>query len=406
MALFMSDAGILIHHDKYVKDILTKFNMSDCKSASTPIAPHEPLIWDSSSVEVNQKMYRSMICSLMYLTTSRTDIMFAVCSSARYQSAPKESHESDVKRIFRYLKGRVNLSLWYPSDSEFKFYAYTDSDYGGHLRQEIYIRAASSCCSQVIWIQHQLQGFGINFLETPIYCDNEAVLGILKNPIQHSKTKHIAIRHESVEVRARHNFCACLTASTRKSKGYEEIVRFINRSRIHTAISTQVQVFENQIREFWDNVVYRHVNKEIWIESTVGIVMTIGYEGAFLRRQVTKTLLGKQWRRSSTLYCPDLPNDGIELPLEQMQEVIFSSMNNVRKRSKFSGTMTPLFPNMIVEDPNFNIDDEVDDIMDSDVDDGDDDNDDEDGNDDNNDGNVEQVNQQSNVEEPDNVNNQ
>ncbi|KAI3762435.1 hypothetical protein L1987_52865 [Smallanthus sonchifolius] len=176
-----SDYGILIHRAKYVNDILTKFNMSDYNSASTPIAPHEPLIVDLSGVDVNQKLHRSMVGSLMYLTASGPDIMFAVCSCAGYQAAQKESHESVVKIIFEYLKGRVNLGLWYLFDSDFNFYPYTDSDYGGcnldkkstsggcqflgerlvswQCKKQTYIsnstieaeyRAASSCCSQVI----------------------------------------------------------------------------------------------------------------------------------------------------------------------------------------------------------------------------------------------------------------
>ncbi|GKC73739.1 hypothetical protein Tco_1119622, partial [Tanacetum coccineum] len=76
-------------------------------------------------------MYRSMIGSLMYLTSSRPDIMFAVCACARYQVNPKVSHLHVVKRIFRYLKGQPKLGLWYPKDSPFDLVAYTDSDYAG-----------------------------------------------------------------------------------------------------------------------------------------------------------------------------------------------------------------------------------------------------------------------------------
>ncbi|GJS10431.1 hypothetical protein Tco_0367227 [Tanacetum coccineum] len=76
-------------------------------------------------------MYRLMIGSLMYLTSSRPDIMFAVCACVRYQVNPKVSHLHAVKRIFRYLKGQLKLGLWYPKDSPFDLVAYTDSDYAG-----------------------------------------------------------------------------------------------------------------------------------------------------------------------------------------------------------------------------------------------------------------------------------
>ncbi|GJX68603.1 putative ribonuclease H-like domain-containing protein [Tanacetum coccineum] len=87
--------------------------------------------YDEDGEEVDVHLYRSMIGSLMYLTSSRPDIMFAVCACARYQVNPKVSHLHAVKRIFRYLKGQPKLGLWYPKDSPFDLLAYTDSDYVG-----------------------------------------------------------------------------------------------------------------------------------------------------------------------------------------------------------------------------------------------------------------------------------
>ncbi|GKC00485.1 hypothetical protein Tco_0986621 [Tanacetum coccineum] len=84
---------------------------------------------DEDGEEVDVHMYRSMIGSLMYLTSSRPDIMFAVYACARYQVNPKVSHLHAMKRIFRYLKGQPKLGLWYPKDSPFDLVAYTDSDY-------------------------------------------------------------------------------------------------------------------------------------------------------------------------------------------------------------------------------------------------------------------------------------
>ncbi|GKB94619.1 hypothetical protein Tco_0980756 [Tanacetum coccineum] len=91
----------------------------------------KPLLKDEDGEEVDVHMYRSMIGSLMYLTSSRPDIMFAVCACARYQVNLKVSHLHAMKRIFRYLKGQPKLGLWYPKDSPFDLVAYTDSDYAG-----------------------------------------------------------------------------------------------------------------------------------------------------------------------------------------------------------------------------------------------------------------------------------
>ncbi|GJU74941.1 putative ribonuclease H-like domain-containing protein [Tanacetum coccineum] len=98
-------------------------------TASTPMDTEKPLLKDSDGDDVYVHLYRSMIESLMYLTSSRPDIMFVVCPCARFQVTPKVSHSHAVNRIFRYLKGKPNLGLWYPRDSPFDLVAYSDSDY-------------------------------------------------------------------------------------------------------------------------------------------------------------------------------------------------------------------------------------------------------------------------------------
>ncbi|GJV97519.1 putative ribonuclease H-like domain-containing protein [Tanacetum coccineum] len=123
--------GIFISQDKYIGKILKKFGFTEVKTASTPIETQKPLLKDEDGEEVDVHMYRSMIGSLMYLTSSRPNIMFAVCACARYQVNPKVSHLHAVKRFFRYLKGQPNMGLWYPKDSPFDLVAYTDSDYAG-----------------------------------------------------------------------------------------------------------------------------------------------------------------------------------------------------------------------------------------------------------------------------------
>ncbi|GKA66462.1 hypothetical protein Tco_0766270 [Tanacetum coccineum] len=125
--------GIFISQDKYVTEILKKFGFTDVKTASTPMETQKPLLKDKDGEEVDVHLYRSMIGSLMYLTSSRPDIMFALYACARYQVNLKVSHLHAVKRIFRYLKGQPKLGLWYPKDSPFDLVAYTDSDYAGAI---------------------------------------------------------------------------------------------------------------------------------------------------------------------------------------------------------------------------------------------------------------------------------
>nr|GEY49533.1 hypothetical protein [Tanacetum cinerariifolium] len=122
---------IFISQDKYVAEILKKFGFSEVKTAKTPMETSKPLLKDKDGQEVDVHIYRSMIGSLMYLTSSRLDIMFDVCACTRHQVLPKVSHFHAVKRIFRYLKRQPKLGLWYPKDSPFKLKVYTDSDYAG-----------------------------------------------------------------------------------------------------------------------------------------------------------------------------------------------------------------------------------------------------------------------------------
>ncbi|GJV43456.1 uncharacterized mitochondrial protein-like protein [Tanacetum coccineum] len=123
--------GIFISQDKYVVEILKKFGFIEVKTASTPMETQKPLLKDEDGEEVDVHMYRSMIGLLMYLTSSRPDIKFAVCACARYQVNPKVSHLHAVKRIFRYLKGQPKLGLWYTKDTPLNLVEYIDSDYVG-----------------------------------------------------------------------------------------------------------------------------------------------------------------------------------------------------------------------------------------------------------------------------------
>nr|GEV19501.1 putative ribonuclease H-like domain-containing protein [Tanacetum cinerariifolium] len=206
-----------------------KFGLIEGKSASTPIDTEKPLLKDPDGKDVDVHIYKSMIGYLMYLTSSRPDIMFAVCACARFQVTPKVSHLHKVKRIFRYLKGKPDLGLWYPKYSPFDLVAYSDSDYAGasldrksttggcqflgcrliswqRKKQTVvatssteaeYV-AGASCCVQVLWIQNQMLDYGYNIMHTIIYIDNSSTICIIKNPVLHSKTKHIEIRHHFI----------------------------------------------------------------------------------------------------------------------------------------------------------------------------------------------------------------
>ncbi|KAI3664284.1 hypothetical protein L6452_44769 [Arctium lappa] len=327
--------GIFISQSKYVQDILTKFGFSDSKPASTPMETHKQITVDLEGEDVDVHHYRSMIGSLMYLTTSRPNIMFAVCVCARFQVRPKQSHFQAVKRIFRYLKGQPRLGLWYHHDSPFDLLAYSDSDLGGanldrkstsggcqflgarivswqckkqttvstSTTETKYI-AAASCCLQVLWIQNQMLDYGVTFLHTPIFIDNNSAISIVNNQVKHSKTKHIEIRYhfirdcnekkliQVVKVHTSNQFADLFTkAFDIASIGYLVVytasaklllltlflllisvttaVDFLKSSHIAYALTVNPTIYVEHLRQFWANASIQTVEGNQVIQSRV-----------------------------------------------------------------------------------------------------------------------------------------
>nr|ABA98230.2 retrotransposon protein, putative, unclassified [Oryza sativa Japonica Group] len=217
--------GTFVHQTKYTKDLLRRFKMENCKPISTPIGSTAVLDPDEDGEAVDQKEYRSMIGSLLYLTASRPDIQFAVCLCARFQASPRASHRQAVKRIMRYLNHTLEFGIWYSTSSSICLSGYSDADFGGcridrkstsgtchflgtsliawssrkqssiaqSTAESEYV-AAASCCSQILWLLSTLKDYGLTFEKIPLFCDNTSAINIAKNPVQHSRTKHIDIR--------------------------------------------------------------------------------------------------------------------------------------------------------------------------------------------------------------------
>ena len=167
-----------------------------------------------------------MISSLLYLTASKLDIMYSVCLFVRFQSCPKESHLSVIKRILKYLKGTMDIGSWYPKSDNFKIIAFLDFDFvdckveikitsgtchflrhslvSWHSKKlnsvalstaEAKYIATSLCCAQILWMKQTLSDFGLSFEHVPIKYDNTNAISISKNLMQHYRTKHIEIIH-------------------------------------------------------------------------------------------------------------------------------------------------------------------------------------------------------------------
>ncbi|GJR56383.1 retrovirus-related pol polyprotein from transposon TNT 1-94 [Tanacetum coccineum] len=123
--------GIFINQSKFALEILKKFGMDSCDPVDTPMVDRLKLDEDPLGIPVDQTRFRSMVGSLMYLTASRPDLVFAVCMCARYQASPTKKHLEALKRVFRYLRGTINWGLWYPKDTAMALTAYADADHAG-----------------------------------------------------------------------------------------------------------------------------------------------------------------------------------------------------------------------------------------------------------------------------------
>ncbi|KAJ9535789.1 hypothetical protein OSB04_un001058 [Centaurea solstitialis] len=194
-------AGIFINQAKYIKDILKKYNLENAKIMKTPMSPSCALDSDPDGKAVDVTTYRGMIGSLVYLTASRPDIMFSTCLCARYQSKPKESHLKAVKRIFRYLKGTVNLGLWYPKGSGYELTGYTDADHGGckldrkSTTGHIQSRSRIACHFQ----RPKLNMWLLQAVVLRLFGCVPSAIAISCNPVQHTKTKHIDIKYHFIK---------------------------------------------------------------------------------------------------------------------------------------------------------------------------------------------------------------
>ena len=169
---------------------------------------------DEKCKSINSIMYRGMISYLLYLTASRPDIMYSVCLCDRFQSCPKESHLSVVKRILRYLKGTMDIGLWYPKGDNFELIGFPDADFAGckverkntsgtchflghslvswHSKKQNSVAsstveaeyiATGLCYAQILWMKQTLSDFNLSFKHVPIKCDNTSGINISKNPV-------------------------------------------------------------------------------------------------------------------------------------------------------------------------------------------------------------------------------
>ncbi|XP_040370263.1 uncharacterized protein LOC112183342 isoform X4 [Rosa chinensis] len=221
--------GMFLCQTKYAENLVKKFGLEYAKAVTNPMSTSVKLTEDLTGKSVDQTLYRSMIGSLLYLTASRPDISYSVGVCARFQANPKESHLEAVKRIIRYVSGTATCGVYFTFDSNIEIAGYSDADWGGNLKDrkstsggcffignnmvawhskkqncislstaEAEYVAAGSCCTQMLWMKQMLRDYGFSQGKLTILCDNSSAINISKNPVQHSRTKHIDMRYHFI----------------------------------------------------------------------------------------------------------------------------------------------------------------------------------------------------------------
>jgi hypothetical protein len=230
MEVSQNDQGIFICQSKYANDLLKRFKMTNVNSAPTLVALGLKLSKDDQGPSVDATLFKRLVGSLMYLTSTRPDIMFGVSLISRFMDKPKESHWRARKRILRYIAGTKNFGILYTFSDDCKLIGYTDSDWGGsmddrkstfgyifHLgsgavswaskKQPIvtlssaeaeYVAATSASC-QAVWLRRVLSDLGHHQEEpTKIYYDNNSAIALSKNHVFHKRSKHIDTRYHFI----------------------------------------------------------------------------------------------------------------------------------------------------------------------------------------------------------------
>jgi hypothetical protein len=212
--------GIFISQSKYAKDLVKQFDLDGKSHARTPMSTSVKINADLIGKQVDPTLYRSMIGSLLYLTANWPGIAFSVGVCARFQVNPKESHLTAVKRIIRYVNDTINHGIWYSRKTNPVLVGYSGADWVGNEDDR---KSTSGGCfyvgtNLVAWMRRNnllfpsqllrpntllleavaLSCYGFTQGTMAIHCDNTSAINISKNSVQHSRTKHIDIRHHFI----------------------------------------------------------------------------------------------------------------------------------------------------------------------------------------------------------------
>ncbi|KAK7368917.1 hypothetical protein VNO80_10950 [Phaseolus coccineus] len=241
--------GIFICQSKYAEEVLERFGMERRNPVNNPIIPGCRLSKSGNgAVSVDATKYKQLVGSLLYLTVTRPDLMYAVGLISRYMEKPTEMHLQAAKRILRYLKGTVELGIGYRKGSNGSLIAFADSDYAGDVDDrrstsgyvfmlgtwavswsskkqpvvtlsttEAEFIAVASCACQGVWLRRVLEKLGhVQGVCTTIYCDNSFAIRLSRNPVLHGRSKHIDVRFHFLRDLTRDGIVELVRCSTQE----------------------------------------------------------------------------------------------------------------------------------------------------------------------------------------------
>ncbi|CAL8078783.1 unnamed protein product, partial [Prunus armeniaca] len=202
MVVIQTPTSIFIHQKKYATTLLNRFGLSECKPVSIPLVTSEKLSKDDGSGLASEEQYRRIVGSLLYLTATRPDIMFAASLLARFMHCPTSKHLGTAKHVLRYVKGTLDYGLEYVKGKGAVLIGYCDSDWSGSVDDSKSTSGyAFSFGSGVFaWASVKKNYFGeLQTKATPLHCDNISAIAITRNPVFHQKTKHIDRRYHFIK---------------------------------------------------------------------------------------------------------------------------------------------------------------------------------------------------------------
>ncbi|GKE55965.1 retrovirus-related pol polyprotein from transposon TNT 1-94, partial [Tanacetum coccineum] len=199
LEISQSPRGIFLNQLKYALEFLKRYEVESCDPVDPSMVEKSKLNEDPQGKAIDPTHYCGMVGTLMYLTSSRPDLVYVVCMCARYQARPTEKHLHTVKRIFRYLRGTVNRGIWYSKDSAIALTAFVDADHAGCQDTK-----RSTSGSMQLLGDRLLSDYGLAFSKIPMYCDNKSIIALCHNNVQHSSSKHIDIRHHFIKEQVKH----------------------------------------------------------------------------------------------------------------------------------------------------------------------------------------------------------